>query len=81
MQPKTIYVWIVDTNVLTILMGQVLELKHIDGYTDLQVEFGVGKDFHHYNINVVVDNVGERTSISLSVSHAYTGCNTTSSFF
>lgn len=71
----------VDTDILVILIGQFFSLHRLCSEIDLWVAFGVGKDYCHYNINTLFHNLGNTMSRSLPVFHAFSGCDTTSSFF
>ena len=42
--------------------------------------FGVGKDFALYSINAIYEEIGANTAQALPVFHAFSGCDTTSSF-
>ena len=48
---------------------------------DIWVAFGTGKQFRYYSINHVCANLGRDRSYCLPSFHAFTGCDTTSSFF
>ena len=57
-----------------------LTLYYITGlFADLElsIAFGVGKDFVFYSIN---SKIGSETSKILALFHAFSGCDTTSSF-
>ena len=58
-----------------------LYLQQLYSVIDLWIAFGVGKDYCFYSINHIALNIGERTSKALPMFHAFTGCDTTSSFF
>ena len=58
-----------------------LYLQQLYSGIDLWIAFGVGKDYCFYSINHIALNIGERTSKALPMFHAFTGCDTTSSFF
>lgn len=68
----------VDTDVVVILIGQFYRL--IDQYPNvaLWVAFGTGK---HFSINTICGHLGRLKSHCLPPFHAFTGCDTTSSFF
>ena len=45
------------------------------------VEFGVGNRTQYYNIMEIFQSLGEKLSCALPFFHAFTGCETTSSFY
>ena len=47
----------------------------------IQGSFGTGKHFCYYHINTICANLGVERSWALPPFHAFTGCDTTSSFF
>ena len=71
----------VDTDVIVILIGQFHNI--IDQYhnAELWVGFGTGKNFYYYSINSICETLGRLKSCCLPPFHAFTGCDTTSSFF
>ena len=71
----------VDTDVLIILIGQFHSLCEQNPNADIWVGFGTGKQFRYYHINTICEQLGKDKSVSLPGFHAFTGCNTTSSFF
>ena len=73
---KVLSVRTVDTDVVVLLVGHFSSF----GPCDIWVEFGMGKNFRRLHINDIVQNLGDRPSRALLVFHAYTGCDTTSSF-
>lgn len=71
----------VDTDVVVILIGQFYSLCEHNPSADIWVAFGVGKQFRYYHINGICEQLGRDKSTSLPAFHAFTGCDTTSSFF
>ena len=71
----------VDTDVVVVLIGQYHNI--IDQYpnAELWVAFGTGKNFCYYSINTISETLGRLKSRCLPPFHAFTGCDTTSSFF
>ena len=71
----------VDTDVIVILIGQFHNI--IDQYpnAELWVAFGTGENFCYYSINSICETLGRLKSRCLPPFHAFTGCDTTSSFF
>ena len=77
---KKIVVRTVDMDVLVILVGQFHEIKERHPSLELWLAFGVGKDFTMYSINEVCSKFEKYICQALPVFHAFTGCDTTSSF-
>lgn len=77
----TVMIRTVDTDIIVILIGQFFRLCSIYQDIDLWVGFGTGKNYRHYHINSICHRLGEELSYSLPGFHAYSGCDTTSSFF
>ena len=77
---RKISVHTIDTDIVVILIGQFYNLKKIFPDIVLWVTFGSGKNLRYYNINDICDKLGEHKSYSLPAFHAYSGCDTTSSF-
>jgi len=79
---KKILICMVDTDVIVILIGQFY--NNIIGHypdVDLWVAFSTGKHFCYYSINRVCGHFRERMITVSSPFHAFTGCDTTLSFF
>lgn len=78
---RIIMIRTVDTDVVVILISQFHSV--IDRYPEakLWVAFGTGKHFRFYNINSICACLGRERSHCLVPFHAFTGCDTTSSFF
>lgn len=77
---KSIFVRTVDTDVIVILAGHYYQLTSFYGPLDLWVGFGMGKHYLCYHVNSICEQLGERKANALPLFHAYTGCDTTSSF-
>ena len=77
---KIIQVRTVDTDVVTILVGEYFSLVKTQPDLDIWVVFGTGKSFRYYSINAVCSSLGEAKSRALSIFHAMTGCDTVSAF-
>ena len=77
---RIIMIRTVDTDVVVILISQFHSI--IDRYPDakLWIAFGTGKHFRFYNINSILAILGRERSRCLAPFHAFTGCDTTSSF-
>ena len=78
---KTIMIRVNDTDVVVILIGHFFCIQESYPDVDLWVAFGTGKDFRHYHINHICNQLGREMSCSLLLYHAYTGCDTVSAFF
>ena len=78
---KKVMVRTVDTNVVVILIGQFYNIVGQYSEAEIWVAFGTGKQFRYYSINHVCANLGIDRSLCLPPFHAFTGCDTTSSFF
>lgn len=78
---KKIIIRTVDTDVVTILIGQFYSLIVHHPDIDIWVAFGMGKSFRHYSINYICNELGEDKSRALPVFHCFTGSDTTSCFF
>lgn len=78
---RKIMIRTVDTDVVVILIGEFHNI--VDNYpsVELWVAFGTGKHFRYYSINTICTNLGRERSRCLPPFHAFTGCDTTSSFF
>ena len=77
---KTIYVRTVDTDVVVILAGAFFDLIVTQRLASIWVAFGMGKRYRFYHINALCSRLGEPQSRALPVFHAYSGCDTTSTF-
>ncbi len=78
---RSIMIRTVDTDVVVILISQFHSV--IDRFPEakLWVAFGTGKHFRYYSINAICAHLGREQSRCLVPFHAFTGCDTTSSFF
>lgn len=70
----------VDTDVVVLLIGHFHEIIGQYPLADIWVAFGMGKHFRHLNINTICNSLGECKSKALPLFHAFTGCDSTSSF-
>ena len=78
---KKVMIRTVDTDVVVILVGQFYHIVSQYSEAEIWVAFGTGKQFRYYSINHVCTNLGTERSHCLPPFHAFTGCDTTSSFF
>ncbi|XP_071963322.1 uncharacterized protein [Antedon mediterranea] len=78
---RQIMVRTVDTDIIIILIGQFFNLCHRFPELKLWVAFGTGNHFCYYNINNMCRHLGESMACALPLFHAFSGCDTTSSFF
>ena len=77
---KKIFVKTVDTDMIVILLGNFEEISELCPDIDLWIAFGVSKYFALYSINAIYQETGVNTAQALPVFHAFSGCDTTSSF-
>ena len=77
---KKILIRTVDTVVLVILLGEFDKVSEICPDLDLWIALGMGKDFAFYSINTIYNGNSAKKAQSLPVFHAFSGCDTTSSF-
>ena len=76
---KKILLRTVDTDVLVLAVAflqQVTEGEHLD----LWVAFGTGSNFRYIAAHEIATKLGQVVSKALPVFHAFTGCDTVSSF-
>ena len=71
----------VDTDVVVILIRLFHGLCEQNPSADIWVAFGTGKQFRYYHINTICEELGRDKSMSLPGFHAFSGCDTTFSFF
>ena len=71
----------VDTDIIVILMGYFHSIRENYQAADIWVAFSTGKSFSHYHINYLCRLLGREQSCCLPPFYAYTGCDSTSSFF
>ena len=77
---KTIYVRAVDRDVVVILTGAFFDLIVTQPLTSIWVRGGMDKHYRFYHINATCSRLGDPQSRALPVFHAYSGCDTTSTF-
>ena len=77
---KTIYVRTVDTDVVVILAGAFFDLIATQPLANTWVTFVMGKHYRFYHNIAICSRLGEPQSRALPVFHAYSGCDTTSTF-
>ena len=70
----------VDTDIVVLLIGHFFNLHENHPNIDLWVAFGVGKNFQYIHINSICNDLGREQSRALPIFHAFSGCDTTSSF-
>ena len=70
----------VDTDILIILISKFHFLKDLCKDLELKAAFGVGKNFAVYSVNNICSTLGLDKSKIMSIFHAFSGCDTTSSF-
>lgn len=73
---KNVLVRTVDTDVVVLAVAAVAQVD----VQMLWVAFGTGKSFHHIPVHEIARSLGPSKSIALPMFHAYTGCDTVSSF-
>ena len=78
---KSVVVRTVDTDVIVVLIGEFHVIHEVYPDADIWIAFGTGKHFRYYHINTLCGNLGRDKLRSLPSFHAFTGCDTTSSFF
>ena len=78
---KKILICTVDTDIIVILMVLFYSIRENYQAVDTWVAFGTGKLFCHYHINNLSRLLGREQSCCLPPFHAFTGCDSTSSFF
>ena len=70
-----------DTDVLVILIAFMPTLTRINQNVELWLDFGTGKNRKLISINACYEKLGENTSLGLLFFHAFTGCDSTASFY
>ena len=78
---KNVLVRTVDTDVIVLQVQHFHELNSLQSSLLVWVAFGMGRSFRHYSINAIRDHIGEQKSKGLPIFHAFTGCDTNSSFY
>ena len=66
----------VDTDVVVLLVAAATKLD----IPEIWVAFGTGKNFRYIPVHEIVDSIGPYKSQALPFLHAYTGCDSVSSF-
>ena len=77
---RKIVVQTVDTDVVVILISHFFDLKFQYPQLDLWVAFGTGKYFRYKRVNSICLSLGKSETEAMPAFHAYSGCDTTSSF-
>jgi hypothetical protein len=67
----------VDSDVVVIAIGA---FNRINNLLELWIEFGVGKHLKYIPIHEIANSLGPQTSTAFLFFHAFSGCDTTSSF-
>ena len=75
-----IYIIINDTDVIIIALALFHRLRSEHIFEDLVIEFGVGKNDRRISIKNLAESLGQTRSQAMVFFHAFTGCDTTSSF-
>ena len=70
----------VDTDIVVILIVHFFDLKSQYPQLELCVAFGTGKYFRYIHVNSICFSLGKRESEAMPAFHAYSGCDSTSSF-
>ena len=70
----------VDTDVIVILLAFMAKFIEVDSNASLVVDFGTGEHRRSLSINHSFDKLGESVCSGLPFFHAFTGCDSTSSF-
>src|SRR5207245_301414 len=76
---KTIVIRTVDTDVVVLAISFFFTLK-TEGLQELWVLFGVGKKQRYIAAHAIADVLGAEKATALRGFHAFTGCDTVSSF-
>ncbi|CAG9823856.1 unnamed protein product [Phaedon cochleariae] len=76
---KNILISTVDSDVIVIAAAKFHELEQM-GMQDLWFEFGVGKNRRYFSLSVILRGLSVEKCAALPFFHAYTGCDTVSSF-
>jgi hypothetical protein len=76
---KIIVIRTVDTDVLVLAISFFFALAGL-GLQELWIHFGVGNRRRYIAAHKVAENLGEQKSVALRAFHAFTGCDTVSSF-
>lgn len=74
---QSILIRIVDTDVVVLA---IYIFHQLQGLEKLWVAFGTGNSFKYIPVQEIANSLGEDKSTALLFFHAFTGCNTDSSF-
>ena len=77
---QRLYLFVLDTDVVVILVGLFFDLVTIQPSCDFWIAFCMGKNYRLYHINSICESLGEPRSLALPVFHAFSGCDATSAF-
>ena len=77
---KSIWIRIMDTDILIILISKFHLLKDLCKNLELKAAFGVRKNFAVYSVNNICPTLGLDKNKIMSTFRAFSGCDTTSSF-
>ena len=77
---RSIMVRTVDSDVLVLATAVVQQLQQHDPAIELWVAFGIGKNLRYFEAHKISASLGAEMSKGLPFFHAFTGCDTTSSF-
>ena len=67
----------VDTDVVVLALMVIQKVVEID---ELWIAFGVNKNFRYFTIHEIAATLGPNKTLVLPIFHAFTGCDTVSSF-
>ena len=56
------------------------KIQEIDPDVHIWIAFGMGKNFQHLSFNAIHESLGKSKARTLPMFHAFSGCDTTSSF-
>ena len=70
----------VDSDVLVLATAMVQQLQQVSTTIELWVAFGTGKNLRYLAAHEISASLGKEMSKALPFFHAFTGCDTTSSF-
>ena len=73
---KTVLIRTVDTDVVVLAIAAA---DYLD-ISELWIAFGAGKNFQYFAIHEMAEALGPQHCLALSMFHAFTGCDTVSSF-
>ena len=78
---KTCVIRTVDSDVVVICTSYLEQFLEYDHDFELYIDFGTGSNRRWYFINDCYDTVGASTALGLLFFHAFSGCDSTASFF